>query len=189
MKGLSCRSLFEISRVKWVNFWKRDLQYMPFCDCTPASNADRGFTQSFAKRRGARQSAFPAGISPLRPNREYAGETRRSLRHVSPQNCPKQELGASEHTGGMDVLGGVTLEPALLEKLLLARVRGGVHLSTCLQLRTVCWTFYRALGALRPDVCATVPPTTGSHRAIAHTLPAASRWAVLRQIHVYQVPH
>ena len=36
-EALSRRSLFEISHVEWVNFWKRDVRYMPPRACTPAS--------------------------------------------------------------------------------------------------------------------------------------------------------
>ena len=32
------RSHFDISHMKWDNFWKRGLQYVPFYACTPASS-------------------------------------------------------------------------------------------------------------------------------------------------------
>lgn len=89
----------------------------------------------------------------------------------------------------MDLLGELIDEPCFFRDLVLGSPCAHVDLAVCLRLRVVCRAFNKNIIDITMRAKATVLPTTGSRRAVVHTLPRAVKWCALTRLEIKQVPH
>tara|TARA_X000000368_G_scaffold415134_1_gene406312 strand:- start:19 stop:390 length:372 start_codon:yes stop_codon:yes gene_type:complete len=87
----------------------------------------------------------------------------------------------------MDLLRELIHEPEFLQGLVLGPPSAHVDLALCLRLRVVCRAFYKNIITMTMRAEAAVLPTTGSRRAVRHTLPRAVEWCTLTRLEIKQV--